>query len=241
VGNWEKEQEKQWQTLMKKAHGRLTQAGFPPDAVTDRFKPKYCDVAEDILDEAESIGVDTIVMGRRGLGKAKALLLGSVTNKVAQKARGCVVTIVSNLRPMQKILVPLDLGADNTTIIPLVQDLANKFHATVLLLYVAPPVTMFPSFYVNIDIASFEAEMELAAREQMAALVNNFFQDFPRMETRVEVGSPAEEILEVARQENIDMILMGTHDRQGLERAIFGSVAFKVVQAAPCTIVTRHP
>jgi nucleotide-binding universal stress UspA family protein len=51
-------------------------------------------VAEDILNEAETGGFDTIVMGRRGLGMAKALLLGSVTSKVVQKAKGCAVTTV---------------------------------------------------------------------------------------------------------------------------------------------------
>ena len=94
VANWEAGQEKQWQSLVKKAHSRLNQAGIPKDAVTNKFKPKGYDVAEDILNEAETGGFDTIVMGRRGLGMAKTLLLGSVTSKVVQKAKGCAVTTV---------------------------------------------------------------------------------------------------------------------------------------------------
>ncbi len=94
VGNWQKEQEKQWQGLVKKSHDHLTKAGIPKDAVVAKFKPKYYDVAEDILSEAEEGKFDTIVMGRRGLGMAKALLLGSITNKVVQNAKGCAVTIV---------------------------------------------------------------------------------------------------------------------------------------------------
>ena len=94
VGSWQKEQEKQWQGLVTKAHGHLTKAGIPKDAVVNKFKPKYYDVAEDILSEAEEGNFDTIVMGRRGLGMAKALLLGSITNKVVQNAKGCAVSIV---------------------------------------------------------------------------------------------------------------------------------------------------
>lgn len=94
VAGWQAEQEKQWQGLVKKAHDRLKGAGIPQAAVTNNFKPKYYDVAEDILTEAAAGGFDTIVMGRRGLGMAKALLLGSVTNKVVQNAKGCAVTIV---------------------------------------------------------------------------------------------------------------------------------------------------
>jgi nucleotide-binding universal stress UspA family protein len=93
VASWQAEQEKKWQGLVKKAHDHLVAAGLPREAVTNKFKPKYYDVAEDILNEAVTGGFDTIVMGRRGLGMAKTLLLGSVTNKVVQNAKGCAVTI----------------------------------------------------------------------------------------------------------------------------------------------------
>ena len=94
VAGWQKEQEKKWQGLVKKAHDRLTKEGMSKDAVVNKFKPKYYDVAEDILSEAEAGSFNTIVMGRRGLGKAKTLLLGSVTNKVVQNAKDCAVIIV---------------------------------------------------------------------------------------------------------------------------------------------------
>ena len=94
VAGWQKEQEKQWQGLAQKAHERLIKAGVPKNAVLNKFKPKYYDVAEDILSEAEAGSFDTIVMGRRGLGMAKTLLLGSVTHKVVQNAKGCAVIIV---------------------------------------------------------------------------------------------------------------------------------------------------
>jgi nucleotide-binding universal stress UspA family protein len=241
MDNWETGQEKQWQALLHKARGRLQQAGIPENAITEKFKSKDYDVADDILDEAQAGGFGTIVMGRRGLGRAKALLLGSVTNKVAQKARGCAVTIVSNLKQIQKILFPVDLDSDYRAIIPTARDLAARLNASLLLLYAAPPVTMFPSFYVNIHLENFEAEMLVTAREHMTALVRDFFPGFPKLITRVELGYPADKILEVAEQEEIDLIIMGTHGRRGIERAVFGSVALKVVQAANCTIVTMNP
>ncbi|MFZ5447672.1 MAG: universal stress protein [Thermodesulfobacteriota bacterium] len=94
VAGWQKDQEKQWQGLVKKAHDHLTKAGIPKDAIVNKFKPKYFDVAEDILGEAEEGKFNTILMGRRGLGMAKTLLMGSVTNKVVINAKGCAVTIV---------------------------------------------------------------------------------------------------------------------------------------------------
>jgi nucleotide-binding universal stress UspA family protein len=95
VANWQRDQEKRWEDLVARAQGRLVAAGIPEAAVASKFKAKYFDVAEDILNEAGAGGCQTIIMGRRGLGKAKALLLGSVTSKVVQNAKGVSVTIVA--------------------------------------------------------------------------------------------------------------------------------------------------
>ncbi len=92
VDNWQKEQEKQWQGLVTKAKDLLNGAGLT--TVHNDFKPKYYDVAEDIVREAVDRGVDTIVMGRRGLSAAKSLILGSITNKVVQNSQGRAVIIV---------------------------------------------------------------------------------------------------------------------------------------------------
>ena len=54
-------------------------------------------------------------------------------------------------------------------------------------------------------------------------------------------GSPADKIVETAKKEGVDLIIMGTHGRKGLERAIFGSVCDKVVRNAPCPVVTINP
>lgn len=93
--NWQAEQEKNWQGLVDKALRHLATAGLPAASVVSHFKPRYFDVAEDLVNEALSRGCDTIIMGRRGLGTAKSLLLGSVTNKVVQNSRGLAVTIVT--------------------------------------------------------------------------------------------------------------------------------------------------
>jgi nucleotide-binding universal stress UspA family protein len=93
--NWQQEQEKNWQHLVARAKDNLVAAGLPESAVSSRFKTKYFDVAEDIVNEAVNGGFSTIIMGRRGLGTAKSLLLGSVTNKVVQNSRGSAVTIVA--------------------------------------------------------------------------------------------------------------------------------------------------
>jgi nucleotide-binding universal stress UspA family protein len=92
IDSWQADQEKKWQDLVDRAKSLLTGAGIT--TVVSKFKPKYYDVAEDIVNEAVEGGFSTIIMGRRGLGAAKALILGSVTTKVVHNSRGPAVIIV---------------------------------------------------------------------------------------------------------------------------------------------------
>ncbi len=92
IANWQADREKDWQDLVSKATDLLKSAGI--HSVTSKFTPKYYDEAEDIVNEAVEGDFSTIVMGRRGLGAAKSLLLGSVTNKVVQNSRGRAVIVV---------------------------------------------------------------------------------------------------------------------------------------------------
>ncbi len=57
-------------------------------------------------------------------------------------------------------------------------------------------------------------------------------------ESRVGVGKPAEEILRVAREEGVDLIVMGTHGHTGLRHLLLGSVAEEVTRHAPCPVFT---
>jgi len=59
-----------------------------------------------------------------------------------------------------------------------------------------------------------------------------------RVQFRVAQGSPADEILRWASENKVDMIVLGTHGRGGLRRAIMGSVAEKVLRLAPCPVMT---
>ncbi len=92
VVSWKRDQEKQWQGLVTKAKDHLKAAGLT--TVHSRFIPGHFDVAEDIVKEAVAMGAETIVMGRRGLGTAQSLILGSITNKVIQNPQGRAVIVV---------------------------------------------------------------------------------------------------------------------------------------------------
>jgi nucleotide-binding universal stress UspA family protein len=146
------------------------------------------------------------------------------------------------MKQVKKILFPIDFASNFEPLVPWVSTLAGKFEATVYVLFVAQDLTHFASFYVpHGNIKEFQQQAIDSATKRMAAAVEEFSKKFPKVETRVELGAPAEKILAFAEKEQIDMIVMGAHGRSGLERAIFGSVANKVVKSAPCPVLTIHP
>jgi nucleotide-binding universal stress UspA family protein len=60
--------------------------------------------------------------------------------------------------------------------------------------------------------------------------------------TSLRVGSPHVQIVQHARDEDIDLVVVATHGRSGLKHALIGSVAEKIVQMAPCPVLTvKHP
>lgn len=72
----------------------LTKAGIPAEAISVRFLEKKTGVARDILDEIEAGDYGTVIVGRRGLSRAKQFLFGSVSNKIVHNTRDCTVWVV---------------------------------------------------------------------------------------------------------------------------------------------------
>jgi nucleotide-binding universal stress UspA family protein len=146
------------------------------------------------------------------------------------------------MKQVKKILFPIDFTSHFETLIPWVSTFAEKFDATVYVMFVAQDLANFSTFYVpHGNIQEFQQQAIDSATKRMAAAVQEFFKDFPKLQTRVESGAAAAKILEFASKEQVDLIIMGAHGRKGLDRAIFGSVADKVVQAASCPVMTIRP
>ncbi len=146
------------------------------------------------------------------------------------------------MKTIDKILFPIDFSEEFETLLPWVSTFVNCFEATLYVLFVAQDLRDFSSFYVpHGNLQQFQEEALNAAQQKMSLTAKKTFQGFKKVESRVVQGSPADKIIETAKQEGVDLIIMGTHGRKGLERAIFGSVCDKVVRFAPCPVLTINP
>jgi nucleotide-binding universal stress UspA family protein len=146
------------------------------------------------------------------------------------------------MKKIEKILFPIDFAENFEALLPWVSTFVDRFDATLYVLFVAQDLADVSSFHVpHGNLQQFQEEVLKAAQKKMSATAKEVFKAFKKVEARVAQGAPAEKIIETAKTEGIDLIIMGTHGRKGLERAIFGSVCDKVVRTSTCPVLTVNP
>jgi nucleotide-binding universal stress UspA family protein len=119
--------------------------------------------------------------------------------------------------------------------------MAAKFDAEVHLLFVARSLGYLTGIHVpHPSISKFEGEIVKGVEKKLQEFVEEHFQGVSP-KTQVVLGDAAEEILNYAQSAGVDLIIMGTHGRKGLERIIFGSVAERVVKNSQVPVLTVNP
>jgi nucleotide-binding universal stress UspA family protein len=143
----------------------------------------------------------------------------------------------------KRILCPIDFSEGSRAAMRDAVELARPRSAAITLLYVfRPPVTAVNAtsdmlIGEAVGPAEGEARRELDTwREDALAL------GATQVETALAPGIPWDQIVRQAEKEHVQLIVMGTHGRTGLHRALVGSVAEKVVRHATCSVlVVREP
>jgi universal stress protein A len=145
------------------------------------------------------------------------------------------------LGSVSNILVPVDFSSASKSCVAYATALAQPLHADVTLLHVYEEHDLMESIVPGADNENEDARTRVVAQKRLESL-RTTTPAHGNIEMRVMVvhGSPAQEIMSVARNGGFDMIVMGTHGRTGLQRVLMGSVAETVVRAAPCPVLTIH-
>jgi nucleotide-binding universal stress UspA family protein len=143
---------------------------------------------------------------------------------------------------IKRLLYPIDFSECSYEVLPYVLSMAEKFGAKVYLLYVARDLRHFAGFHVpHTSISLFTKELVDASERMMDQVCRDHFDRCPNFERKVVIGDAGEEIVRTAEKEEIDLIVMGTHGRKGLDRTLFGSVAAYVVKHASAPVLTVNP
>jgi nucleotide-binding universal stress UspA family protein len=144
-----------------------------------------------------------------------------------------------------KVLVPVDFSDCSRRAVDFAVQYVEKIPSELYLFHVFEPVR--GNRFVGKDLLD-KMETNLERMESMAvAELERMIADsetrkrLSNFQCRVGNGKPWEEILRMAANISADIIIMGTHGREGIERALVGSVAEKVVRRSPCTVVCVKP
>jgi nucleotide-binding universal stress UspA family protein len=191
--------------------------------------------AEVILATAAKEQSDLIVLGSRGLGPLKELVLGSVTHNVILHSH-CPVWMVN--RPMQglrRLVIALSGVADAEAVIKFLT--AKPFPEAVEI--TALTVVLFPLLWpVGIETAdSVNEKIVEVARQFVDEVVSRLRRIGYRATSVVTVGRPEVAISGWAAETVADLILVGTRRPGKVERLLLGSVSHAVLHQAPCPII----
>ena len=145
---------------------------------------------------------------------------------------------------INRVLCPMDFSDSSDHALRYAAAMAEQFHAELLLLHVVSPILaalpgepMLP----GTEQADLDALTD-ACRERLDRAVGTLAAEGLNVQPLVLNGVPFIEIVRCAREREVDLIVLGTHGRTGLEHLLIGSVAERVVRKAPCPVLTvKHP
>lgn len=144
---------------------------------------------------------------------------------------------------LKKILVPIDFSDYSKPALLCARDFATMFNSEIILVNVVEPIIYPPDFSMGqIALPPLTIELDTAAKDELEKFAKRELPPSIKFKTVVRIGKPFLEIIETAKDEDVDLIIIPSHGRTGIEHILFGSTADKVVQKAPCPVLTlREP
>lgn len=185
---------------------------------------------------------DLVVTGSHGRTGVARLLLGSVTEKVIRHAPCSVLAARAHhdVVPFAHILCPIDFSDAARLALERAAELAAPGGAGIKLLHVIELPTMYSP---EVTVADFIDDIE----RRSAQLLTSWASDLKAkvsvpVTTELRLGNPGVQALAMLDDDpTYDLVVMGSHGRTGLRRALLGSVAEKVVRHAACPVLVARP
>lgn len=141
---------------------------------------------------------------------------------------------------LNRILFPTDFSETSHCAMGYAIEFAKAFNAKLDIVHVLFDETQVVAFYLpQVTFQNMDQEIEAAAKKQLDEFVDAYpkIQDVDYSVSLIK-GTPFLEIIQTAKTQKSDMIIIGTHGRSGIEHVLFGSTAEKVVRKAPCPVFT---
>ncbi|MFB6274023.1 MAG: universal stress protein [Salinibacter sp.] len=200
--------------------------------------------AERIVAYAEDEDIDLIVMGTHGRRGVERMLFGSVTEEVVRKAPCPAFTVRTDAevppdQAVRRVLAPVDFSEASEAAIQHAKEIALTYGAELDLLHVVEE-PLYPTEY-GLGPASFPTEEVVENVENQLGDLAREKIGYEHVMIDAQLGPPDSTILEYVEDNGVDLVVIATHGRTGLDRVLLGSVAERVLRQSPSPVFVVKP
>lgn len=180
---------------------------------------------EKIIDIAEEISAELIVMGKKGMSALEQILIGSVTERVIGYSNADVLVVPKKASiQWDKVVVAVDDSKYAEKVCKRASELAKDFKSEVNIVSV---VEVSPAvFAIKPEIFDIQVEK---TKQYLENLKERFHKENIATKFFIEEGEVYEKILEVVEKIKAQMVIVGSHGRTGLRRLLMGSTCQRVI------------
>jgi nucleotide-binding universal stress UspA family protein len=140
---------------------------------------------------------------------------------------------------IKRILFPTDFSEGAKNALPYAIDMARTYGAKLYFLHVLYDIATASGLHIpHTSVDVMYSDLRATAQKELERFGLKEREDLKDVEYSVSRGVPYEEILTFAKNNNIDLIVIGTHGRKGIDRVLFGSTAERVVRNSACPVLT---
>jgi nucleotide-binding universal stress UspA family protein len=145
---------------------------------------------------------------------------------------------------IRKILYPTDFSEYANFALPYAAELAKTYKSEVIVLHVAwgSEMAIVSPYSISFEGTNLAENIEEASKLKLEDVKARFTKEGVTARGIVKFGTSFVEIIETAREEKVDLIVIATHGWGAVKHLLLGSTAERVVRKAPCPVLTvRHP
>jgi len=231
--------------ILRQLSAFTTAEGAEPRRITVALR-EGVDIHAEILDAANQMKSDVIVMGTHGRAGFQHVMLGSVAEKVLHKASCPVLTVPprgpdavpAGPVPFARILCGVDFSECSLTALRQAVTLASQAGAHLDVLSVVQLVPMYESTgAVPLYYPGLLDDLKADVQKRLDAEITTIAGDV-KIERFVTAGSPHREIIRVAAERQAELIVLGAFSHGVIDHMFFGSTTNHVVRRARCPVLT---
>ncbi|MDG1494676.1 MAG: universal stress protein [Porticoccaceae bacterium] len=134
----------------------------------------------------------------------------------------------------QHLLIGLDLSPESQQVVDRVKQLFPSPELKISICHILEPLAFTYGGDIPVDLSDVQVQLEEQATERLATLAEQL--DVPAENRHIVLGQPANEMRRMAKEQDVDLIIVGSHGRHGLA-LIFGSTSNSVLHGAPCDVL----